>query len=184
MLFNTNSKVVNLLLRFSPGHIQTLPSKYLWIWTAILYVCLQLEMLQEIPAMRYIIPLTRASLTYPICKQDVKRGMRRLRMIFSKPCGGWKLSLWLQKQNLHCSVVHPEIPQRGKISTYIHSSTNAARTEAEEAECISNQCETLRKGTCLHLCLHPEWGYWLKQRGVGLLGTGSFFFHSGIDSPS
>lgn len=136
---------MDLLPRFSPGHIQTIPSKYLWKWIAILYICLEPEMLQNIPAMCYIIPLTRVSLNYPICKQDVKRGIRRLRTIFSKPFGGWKLSLWLQDQNLHCFVMYPKILQRRKISTYIHSSKNAAwgrekGCRAQGALLISGKC--------------------------------------------
>lgn len=76
--------------------------------------------------MFYVIPLTWVSLNYPICKQDMKRGMRRLRMIFSKASGGWKLSLWLRDQNLQRFVTHPKILPRGKVSTYIHRSQNAA----------------------------------------------------------
>lgn len=48
-------------------------------------------MLQNIPAMCYIIPLPWLSLNYPICKQDAKGGMRRSRAIFPKPPGGLKV---------------------------------------------------------------------------------------------
>lgn len=146
VLHNTKGNVVGLLLRFSPGHIWTLPSKYLWIRIAILDVCLELEMLQEIPAMCYIIPLTCASLTYPICKQDAKRGMRRLRMIFSKTIWGLEVKPLAPGAEFMLLCCTPKNSTKRK-DKYPHPQQHECCTEAEDAEYISKQWKILRKGT-------------------------------------
>lgn len=147
VLYNAKGSVVGLLLRFSPGYVQTLPSKYLWIRIAILDVCLELEMLQEIPAMCYIIPLTCASLTYPICKQDVKRGMRRLRTIFSKTIWGLEVKPLAPGAEFVLLCCTPKNSTKRK-DKYLHPQQHeCCMDEAEDAECISKHWEILRKGT-------------------------------------
>lgn len=110
----------------SPGHIQTIPSKYLWRWTAIDHICPELEMFPNIPAMCDIIPLTWANLNYPSCKQDVKRAMRRLRTTFSKPAGGGSWG-YGSRSWIYTETSHAQRFSRGKENTYTHCSRNGVQ---------------------------------------------------------
>lgn len=110
----------------SPGHIQTIPSKYLWRWTAIDHICPELEMFPNIPATCDIIPLTWANLNNPSCKQDVKRAMRRLRTTFSKPAGGGSWGSG-SRTWIYTETSHTQRFCRGKENTYTHCSRNGAQ---------------------------------------------------------
>jgi len=79
--------------------------------------------------------------------------------------------------------MHPKILRRGKVSTCIDGSKNAAwgREGMRSAGRICDQWRMLRKGVCLQLCLCPEQRHWLKDKAVCLHDTSSFFFHSGTN---
>lgn len=119
----------------SPGHIQTIPSKYLWRWTAMVHICPELEMFPNIPAMYDIILLTWANPNYPSCKQDVKRAMRRLRTTFPKPSGGgsWGSGsrTWIYTETSHIQKFCRRKVPTSNAAGMVHRPGMGCRTEVQ-----------------------------------------------------